>query len=92
VIVYGLTTNYFPWRGANQAQMSRQILTGDFQIFDSVGVLCADLVRKPMTIETHVRLAADEALTHPWLDTIEVAWDKDDCLARSSPRDRSPEP
>jgi 5'-AMP-activated protein kinase catalytic alpha subunit len=81
VIIYVLMTNYFPWRGANQAQMSRQILTGDFQIPDSVGVLCADLIRKLMTIDPHVRLTAEEALTHPWLDTIEVTWDQDDCLA-----------
>jgi hypothetical protein len=42
MIVYGLMRNYFPWSGANQAQMSRQILAGDFQILDSV--LSADLI------------------------------------------------
>jgi serine/threonine protein kinase len=80
VIIYVLMTNYFPWRGGNHAQISRQILSGDFQIPDSVGVLCADLIQKLMTIDPRVRLTADEALTHPWLETIEVTWDQDDCL------------
>jgi serine/threonine protein kinase len=80
VIIYALMTNYFPWRGSNQAHILRQILSGDFQIPDSVGVLCADLIRKLMTIDPRVRLTADEALTHPWLETIEVTWNQDDCL------------
>jgi serine/threonine protein kinase len=80
VIIYVLMTNYFPWRGANQAQISRQILSGDFQIPDTVGVLCADLIRKLMTIDPRVRLTADEALTHPWLESIEITWDQADCL------------
>jgi serine/threonine protein kinase len=79
VIIY-VMMNYFPWRAANQAQMSRRILTGDFQIPDSVGVLCTDLIRKLMTIDPHLRLAADEGITHPRLDTIKVTWDQDDCL------------
>jgi serine/threonine protein kinase len=79
VIIY-VMMNYFRWRAANQAQMSRQILTGDFQIPDSVGLLCTDLIRKLMTIDPHVRLTADEGITHPWLDTIKVTWDQDDCL------------
>jgi hypothetical protein len=72
--------NYFPWRAANQAQMLRQILTGDFQIPDSVGLLCTDLIRKLMTIDPRVRLAADEGITNPRLDTIKVTWDQDDGL------------
>jgi serine/threonine protein kinase len=81
VIIYVMMMmNYFQWRAANQAQMSRQILTGDFQIPDSVSVLCTDLIRKLMTIDRHVRLTADEGITHPWLDTIKVTWDQDDCL------------
>jgi serine/threonine protein kinase len=80
VIIYVLMTNYFPWRGANQAQISRQILSGDFQIPDTVGVLCADLIQKLMTMDPRSRLTADEALTHPWLENIEVTWDQDECL------------
>jgi hypothetical protein len=33
-----------------------------------------------MTIDPRVRLAADEGITNPRLNTIKATWDQDDCL------------
>lgn len=67
VILYAMLTGQLPWTKKNQAQLFKQIRTGDFVIPDFLEDDAADMVRGLMTVDSRKRFTIKEALTHPFL-------------------------
>lgn len=76
VILFSLVTGELPWNSTNQAQLFNQIRNAIFDIPDYVSPQCADLIKKFLVPEPMTRLTAKQAMSHPWLEGINVSWDE----------------
>ncbi|KAK8898032.1 hypothetical protein M9Y10_000291 [Tritrichomonas musculus] len=67
VILYSLVTGGIPWTKKTQSAMFQQIQAGEYKIPSYVSDLCANLIRRLMTVNVKRRISIKDALNHMFL-------------------------
>lgn len=71
VIIYIILSGSPPFSGVDQADLNYKILNGIFDFPDSawshISDEAIDMIRGLLTVNPHVRLTVEQALTHPWM-------------------------
>lgn len=70
VILYAMLTGQLPWTKRNQAQLFKQIKSGDYQIPDGLSDEAADLISRMMEVDYRRRITIPEIFEHPWMDSV----------------------
>ena len=70
VLMYACVVGQLPWTKRNQNELFKQIKTADYVVPEFLSEDCVDLIKKLMTTDTTKRLTAEEALAHPWFDSL----------------------
>ena len=70
VLLYACVVGQLPWTKRNQNELFKQIKAADYIIPEYITEEGQDLIHKLMTTDTTKRLTAEEALEHPWFDTL----------------------
>jgi serine/threonine protein kinase len=69
VVLYAMTTGFFPFRGVNETQLHENILTGIFPKPKDISNELNDLLSKILNINPKKRISLEEILLHPWFKT-----------------------
>ena len=75
VVLFCLVTGELPWRAGNQLSVFKQITEGQIDIPKEVSVECRGLIERLLCPDATLRYTAADAMTHPWLEGVEVSWD-----------------
>lgn len=67
VILYAMLTGQLPWKKRNQAQLFKQIKSGDYTIPEELSDEAASMLRRLLTVDPKARITIEEAFEHPWL-------------------------
>ncbi|EAY16259.1 CAMK family protein kinase [Trichomonas vaginalis G3] len=67
VILYAMLTGQLPWKKRNQAQLFKQIKSGDYTIPDELSSDATNMLTRLLTVDPKARITIEEALQHPWL-------------------------
>lgn len=67
VILYAMVTGELPWTKRQQAQLFKQIRTGEYSVPANIGQSCTLLIRGLMCLDLDKRLTAEKALKHPFM-------------------------
>lgn len=74
VIFYILLSGSPPFSGDSDAGILRKVKTGKYNFDDAVWMNISekakDLIKKMMEMDPTKRMSAEEALKHPWFDSI----------------------
>ena len=68
VVLYAMITGFFPFRGVNQTELHRNILSGTFPKLTDVSNELKDLLNKILEVNPNKRINIDNILKHPWLN------------------------
>jgi len=68
VILFVILTGRIPWDAQNDTQLFFQIQTAHFHIPEYICASAANLIGDLMHPQPEMRLSAEQALNHPWLD------------------------
>lgn len=71
VILYAMLTGQLPWTKRNQAQLFKQIKTGDYSIPEDLSADATSLIMGMMTVDPEKRLTIDQCLEHPFLQGVD---------------------
>ena len=74
VILYAMLTGQLPWTKRNQAQLFKQIKTGDYTIPDELSADATSLISGLLTVDPRRRLTIEQVLQHPWLRDIDTQY------------------
>jgi non-specific serine/threonine protein kinase len=66
VVLYAMTTGFFPFRGVNETQLHDSILTGIFPKPKDISNELNDLLSKILNINPKKRITLEDILLHPW--------------------------
>ena len=66
VVLYAMTTGFFPFRGVNETQLHKSILNGIFPKPKDISNDLNDLLSKILTINPKKRISLEDILLHPW--------------------------
>ena len=66
VVLYAMTTGFFPFRGVNETQLHESILTGIFPKPKDISDELVDLLSKILNINPKKRISLKNILLHPW--------------------------
>ena len=70
VVLYAMITGFFPFRGINETDLHRNILSGAFPKLKDVSPELKDLLNKILEVNPNKRISVDDILNHPWLSDI----------------------
>ena len=70
VVLYAMITGFFPFRGANETELHRNILSGAFPKIKDVSNELKDLLNKILEVNPNKRFSVDNILKHPWLNDV----------------------
>jgi 5'-AMP-activated protein kinase catalytic alpha subunit len=70
VILYAMLTGQLPWTKRNQAQLFKQIKTGDYTIPEELSADATSIIMGMMTVDPEKRLTISQCLEHPFLANI----------------------
>ena len=68
VVLYAMTTGFFPFRGVNETQLHESILSGDFPRPKDVSNELNDLLSKILNTNPKKRISLKNILLHPWFN------------------------
>ena len=68
VVLYAMITGFFPFRGVNQTELHRNILSGAFPKLKEASNELKDLLNKILEVNPNKRINIDNILRHPWLN------------------------
>ena len=68
VVLYAMVTGFFPFRGVNETELHRNILSGAFPKLKDVSNELKDLLNKILEINPNKRINIENILKHPWLN------------------------
>ncbi|OHS93300.1 CAMK family protein kinase [Tritrichomonas foetus] len=77
VLLFSLVTGELPWKAGNRVQVFGQIQNGSFEMPEGLSKFCKDLISKLLVPEANLRLTAEQAYSHPWMQDVEISWDND---------------
>ncbi len=66
VVLYAMTTGFFPFRGVNETQLHKSILNGIFPKPKDISNDLNDLLSKILNINPKKRISLEDILLHPW--------------------------
>jgi len=66
VVLYAMTTGFFPFRGVNETQLHESILTGIFPKPKDISNELIDLLSKILNVNPKKRISLKNILLHPW--------------------------
>ena len=72
VVLYAMITGFFPFRGINETDLHRNILSGAFPKLKDVSPELKDLLNKILEVNPNKRISVDDILNHPWLNDINI--------------------
>ena len=67
VVLYAMTTGFFPFRGVNETQLHESILSGVFPKHKDISNELCDLLSKILDTNPKKRISLKNILSHPWL-------------------------
>ena len=67
VVLYAMITGFFPFRGVNETELHRNILSGVFPKIKDVSNELKDLLSKILEVNPNKRISIDGILNHPWM-------------------------
>ena len=67
VVLYAMITGFFPFRGVNETELHRNILSGVFPKLKDVSNELKDLLSKILEVNPNKRISVDGILNHPWM-------------------------
>ena len=70
VVLYAMITGFFPFRGVNETELHRNILSGAFPKIKDVSNELKDLLNKILEVNPNKRFSVDNILKHPWLNNV----------------------
>ena len=68
VVLYAMITGFFPFRGVNETELHKNILSGMFPKLKDVSNELKDLLNKILEVNPNKRINIDNILNHPWLN------------------------
>ena len=68
VVLYAMITGFFPFRGVNETELHKNILSGVFPKLKDVSNELKDLLNKILEVNPNKRISIDDILKHPWLN------------------------
>ena len=74
VIAYILFCGYAPFNGQDDKEVEKAVLSGEYAFvhgWDGVSSAALDFIKCLLTPDPRVRLTAEEALMHPWLESVD---------------------
>ena len=69
VVLYAMTTGFFPFRGVNETQLHESILSGSFPKYKDISNELNDLLTKILNINPKKRISLKNILLHQWFKT-----------------------
>jgi serine/threonine protein kinase len=72
VVLYAMVTGFFPFRGVNQTELHRNILTGSFPKLKDASYELKDLLNRILEVNPNKRINIDDILKHPWLNSDDI--------------------
>ena len=67
VVLYAMITGFFPFRGVNETELHKNILSGAFPKLKDVSNELKDLLNKILEVNPNKRITIDNILKHPWI-------------------------
>jgi len=80
VCLYVLLTGNLPWKSGNQVVLYNQIRNAAYEIPSNLSRYASDLISRLLCLNPLQRLTASQAISHPWLEGVEVTWDSKQSL------------
>ena len=68
VVLYIIVSGFFPFRGNNETELRKSIISGNFPKLIDISENLKDLLDKLLEINPEKRITIDEILKHPWLN------------------------
>ena len=68
VVLYIIISGFFPFRGSNETELRKNIISGKFPKLNDISENLKDLLDKMLEINPDKRIYLDEILKHPWLN------------------------
>jgi serine/threonine protein kinase len=68
VVLYIIVSGFFPFRGNNETELRKSIVSGNFPKLIDISENLKDLLDKLLEINPEKRITIDEILKHPWLN------------------------
>ena len=69
VVLYAMITGFFPFRGVNQTELHRNILSGAFPKIKEASNELKDLLNKILEVNPSKRINIENILKHQWLNS-----------------------
>ena len=68
VVLYIMVSGFFPFRGINETELRKNIISGNYPELNDVSENLKDLLNKLLEVNPDKRISLDEILKHPWLN------------------------
>ena len=68
VVLYAMVTGFFPFRGVNETELHKNILSGVFPKLKDASNELKDILNKILEVNPNKRISIDNILKHPWLN------------------------
>ncbi|XP_017450658.1 putative sperm motility kinase W [Rattus norvegicus] len=72
VLLFFLTTGYFPFRGGTTDQIKQKVTTGTYTIPTHLSGQLENLIHQILTVSPELRPSIEEIENHPWIKKCEV--------------------
>ncbi len=66
VVLYTMLSGVVPFRGNNDHQLHKSILSGKFTQLNDISIECQDLISKLLEVNPNKRIKIDNILSHKW--------------------------
>ena len=68
VVLYIIVSSFFPFRGINETELRKNIISGNYPTLNDISDNLRDLLSKLLEIDPAKRITLEEILKHPWLN------------------------
>ena len=68
VVLYIMVSGFFPFRGINETELRKSIISGNYPELNDISENLKDLLNKLLEVNPDKRISIDDILKHPWLN------------------------
>ena len=68
VVLYIIVSGFFPFRGVNEIELRKSILSGNYPKLVDISDNLKDLLSKLLEVNPDKRITLDEIMKHPWMN------------------------